>query len=466
MMKNTVKYTGILMLAAVFAGSLASCEEDLPKNIERPWGTELTGIRLVNAGPDQNKTVEGTVDQATKTISFPRISAKSNFAALRFEIDASEGAALEQETYDFSMDAEETEKSNVIRVFNRTRYTEYICKIGKIAPLKGADFDKAVLHLFCGEKRPDAFNYRWQDFDGRYVLLTDNRKVSMVSMEDILADRYNPIELSMEGVTPATLWTSCGQLADGHAYVASLAGAGASSLNIYYYETPASTPEKLFSKTMAEMGYNTRFGDSMNMDLDAKGNGYIFFPGNKKDAVLRLKVSGFKEIGEPVFLTPDMKLAYFYDTVTKVEGTENYIYSGSSFAPRFCDASLKPDESMVFNNIPPEFNNIRIISFNKERYMIGSTFGRVKSEPATYVYNLTKGADAKEALKIFFESEAPTALFQQPLGDKGGGNCRSFSGYSVQKDGAGKDSKLFIFGGSYKAGFFVAELPVKKNLEE
>ena len=109
-MKNIIKYTGILAISALMGMMFTSCSEKLPKNEVQPYGTELTGIKIVNAGPNQDKVVEGTVDPATMTITFPRISAKSNFGELKFEITASEGATLELETYDFSMDEEETDK--------------------------------------------------------------------------------------------------------------------------------------------------------------------------------------------------------------------------------------------------------------------------------------------------------------------------------------------------------------------
>ncbi len=458
-MKNIIKHTGILALAALV---FASCAEKLPKNEVRPYGTELNGIKILNAGPNQDKVVEGTVDLTTKTISFPRISAKSNFAELRFEITASEGAALEQETYDFSMDKEETDKSQVIKVVNHNRYTEYICKVGKIAPLKGADFDKAVVHKFAAPKGDN----RWSGFDGKNIILSGNGTVVMMSMKDILANKENYITLDLTGVAGGTLPTDCAQLHNGHAYVFSLAGGTASTLNIYYYETPQSAPELIFSQTVGQMGGNSRYGDSVNMDLDEKGNGYIFLPGNARKDVLRLTVKNGKEISSPAILKADMTGSFFYDTITRIDGTDLYIHSGSTMIPRINDENMSTQYQFNAMFEKKEYNSIRIFEFNHERYMYGATVGRSLPTAEGIVYNITKGSSITEALDIFFKQSEIKPLWSQPIGGNHGGTAFANADYYIEKDAEGKDSKLYLFGSAKTEGFFVAEVPIKKLVEE
>ena len=72
-------------MAVLLGISLVSCEEDYPKSHIAPYDTELLAIKIVNAGADGKTVVEGTIDEANKTINFPRLDVETNFSALSFE---------------------------------------------------------------------------------------------------------------------------------------------------------------------------------------------------------------------------------------------------------------------------------------------------------------------------------------------------------------------------------------------
>ena len=94
---------------------MASCDEDYPKSHIEPYDTELLSIKILNAGANGDKVVEGTIDEAKKTINFPRLDVETDFSALSIEAELSEGAALQSEVMDYSMDAETNEKTQIGR---------------------------------------------------------------------------------------------------------------------------------------------------------------------------------------------------------------------------------------------------------------------------------------------------------------------------------------------------------------
>ena len=80
--------------AAVSLGlGMASCDEDDPKSHIEPYDTELLSIKILNAGANGDKVVEGTIDEAKKTINFPRLDVETDLSALSIEAELSEGAA-------------------------------------------------------------------------------------------------------------------------------------------------------------------------------------------------------------------------------------------------------------------------------------------------------------------------------------------------------------------------------------
>ena len=61
---------------------MASCDEDYPKSHIEPYDTELLSIKILNAGANGDKVVEGTIDEAKKTINFPHSENSWSFPLL------------------------------------------------------------------------------------------------------------------------------------------------------------------------------------------------------------------------------------------------------------------------------------------------------------------------------------------------------------------------------------------------
>ena len=96
----------------------------------------------MNAGPDGNMIVEGTVDEDKKTVTFPRIDPETDLSNIRFEAQLSEGATLDKEYYEFPFLEGESEKTIVIKVVNGPRFREYFVTLRLRIPVYGADFTK------------------------------------------------------------------------------------------------------------------------------------------------------------------------------------------------------------------------------------------------------------------------------------------------------------------------------------
>lgn len=227
--------------------SLVSCDEDYPKSQIAPYDTDLFAIKILNAGASGNTVVEGTIDEATKTINFPRLDVETNFSALNLEAKLPEGAALQTSVMDFSMDEETASKTLVLRIVNQKRYKEYFIKVRKRVPVFGADFEKATVYNFSGDKIYADYASqltRCASYDGEHVLVVSRKtKPHLLKVSDLKNGETNPIMLDLTGVSGGTYPYNMGALANGHVYMASLSGGLTSPLKIYYWETPTSQPE-------------------------------------------------------------------------------------------------------------------------------------------------------------------------------------------------------------------------------
>ena len=453
------------MLATMFGMGVTSCDKSGadPDEPAKKVEAKLKTIKIVNAGENGDKTVDGTIDESMMTITFPRISSKSNFAAIKFEITASEGAKLEQETYDFSMTKEETEKEVIIKVVNGSKYTEYMCTVGRIAPLFGADFAKAKEHALEGTATK-LEDHRWSSFDGKVAALSGKAGISVVSIADILADKPGFKLLDLSACSGGIFPVDCCQTHDGHIYACNLANGG--ELKVYYWENADAQAETLFSLPIEK---TFRLGDNMSMDLDEKGNGFIFLQSNNGGAftqnIVRLTVKNGKEVSDPQFLDVQFKNQYSYDTITKLDGSDFYAYSGSGCLQTICDNMMSTQ--FEFPNAPDfaELNSLRIVNFNQERYLVGITVGRnikVMESAILRVYNITKGEDVKTALEEFFALEERKPVYEVVVGGNHGGLAFANADYYIEKDAKGNDAKLYLFGSAKTDGMKVIEIPIKK----
>lgn len=467
-MKNLIFKIGVLLAGA---SMLVSCEEKLPENKVYPYETQLISIKILNAGADGNTVVEGTINQDKKEITFPKLDKDSPFDQLRVEATASEGAEITEIVYDYSMEEGIASKTQVIRIQNHQRYTDYFMTIKRRIPVYGADFETPVEYKFLdASKIPGGTGSisRCADFDGELVLIVRRTPPYVLKYEDLKAGKIEPQELDMTGVEGGTYPVNCGFLANGHIYIASLSGAAASPLKIYYYETPSSKPEVIGNFTNIP-GADARHGDMLSANIDKNGDGYIFFGSSGSKDFIRIKLSGHKTTSEPTVLASNAN-ATANTYVYRIENTDKYLWSGLRLPVTLSDENVTPGGASLpldDNILPKESVAARMFTFNQERYLMAcvAKFGSAsKVTPTLNVYNLTKGANAEEAMENFKAAESHNPDYSIIIGGDSGITAPGIStNYHIVKDSNGNDEKLIIFGYRLNTGFVIAEFGIKKE---
>ena len=370
-MKNLIFKIGVLLAGA---SMLVSCEEKLPENKVYPYETQLISIKILNAGADGNTVVEGTINQDKKEITFPKLDKDSPFDQLRVEATASEGAEITETVYDYSMEEGIASKTQVIRIQNHQRYTDYFMTIKRRIPVYGADFENPVEYKFLdASKIPGGTGSisRCADFDGEHVLIVKRTPPYVLKYEDLKAGKIEPQELDMTGVEGGTFPVNCGFLANGHIYIASLSGAAVSPLKIYYYETPSSKPEVIGNFTNIP-GADARHGDMLSANIDKNGDGYIFFGSSGSKDFIRIKLSGHKTTSEPTVLASNAN-ATANTYVYRIEDTDKYLWSGLRLPVTLSDENVTPGGASLpldDNILPKESVAARMFTFNQERYLM------------------------------------------------------------------------------------------------
>lgn len=467
-MKNLIFKIGVLLAGA---SMLVSCEEKLPENKVYPYETQLISIKILNAGADGNTVVEGTINQDKKEITFPKLDKDSPFDQLRVEATVSEGAEITETVYDYSMEEGIASKTQVIRIQNHQRYTDYFMTIKRRIPVYGADFENPVEYKFLdASKIPGGTGSvsRCADFDGELVLIVKRTPPYVLKYEDLKAGKIEPQELDMTGVEGGTFPVNCGFLANGHIYIASLSGAAVSPLKIYYYETPSSKPEVIGNFTNIP-GADARHGDMLSANIDKNGDGYIFFGSSGSKDFIRIKVSGHKTTSEPTVLASNAN-ATANTYVYRIEDTDKYLWSGLRLPVTLTDENVTPGGASLpldDNILPKESVAARMFTFNQERYLMAcvAKFGSAsKVTPTLDVYNLTKGANAEEAMENFKAAESHKPDYSAIIGGDSGITAPGIStNYHIVKDSNGNDEKLIIFGYRLNTGFVIAEFGIKKE---
>lgn len=467
-MKNLIFKIGVLLAGA---SMLVSCEEKLPENKVYPYETQLISIKILNAGADGNTVVEGTINQDKKEITFPKLDKDSPFDQLRVEASVSEGAEITETVYDYSMEEGIASKTQVIRIQNHQRYTDYFMTIKRRIPVYGADFEKPVEYKFLdAAKIPGGTGSisRCADFDGEHVLIVRRTPPYVLKYEDLKSGKIEAQELDMTGVEGGTFAVNCGFLANGHIYIASLSGAPASPLKIYYYETPSSKPEVIGNFTNIP-GADNRHGDVISGNIDKNGNGYIFFGSSGSADFIRIKVSDHKTTSDPTVLASNAN-ATNNTYVYRIEDTDKYLWSGLRLPVTLSDENVTPGGASLpldDNILPKESIAARMFTFNQERYLMACVAkygGSSKVTPVLSVYNLTKGANEEEAMENFKAAESHNPDYSIIIGGDSGITAPGIStNYHIVKDSNGNDEKLIIFGYRLNTGFVIAEFGIKKE---
>lgn len=475
-MYNTIKNIGWVVCA--LSVSLVSCDEDLPKaqDLEGTSGiydTEIHAIRITNAGAEGNKVVEGSIDEESKTINFPRLDVQTNFSALAFEADLSKGAVLKEPVMDFTMDEETAEKTSILRIVNNNRYKEYFVKIRKRMPVFGADFEQPTVYNFSGDQIyadfSDAGSTRCASYDGEHVLVVSRAtKPHLLKVSDLKQGKINKIELNLTGVSGGTFPYNMGSIVKGRVYLSTLSGAPASPFKIYYWDNPtdvSKAPVVAANINVATIeGAGARHGDNASYNIDEDGNGYIFFGDNKATSFMRVPVSNFETIDQSqIRIFPSRSDATMVTNVCRIGNTDKYLWGGVRVPVTLVDEGVSP---IYQSSIAGEAVSPKVVEFNKERYLVVCTAGfggASKASIALEVYNITKGATIEEALQNFDEGENHNPVYQFKLGGSGNGNALAQTDFYIEKDEQGNDVKLCLFAARTGSGFVICEFPIKKE---
>lgn len=475
-MYNTIKNIGWVVCA--LSVSLVSCDEDLPKaqDLEGTSGiydTEIHAIRITNAGAEGNKVVEGSIDEESKTINFPRLDVQTNFSALAFEADLSKGAVLKEPVMDFTMDEETAEKTSILRIVNNNRYKEYFVKIRKRMPVFGADFEQPTVYNFSGDQIyadfSDAGSTRCASYDGEHVLVVSRAtKPHLLKVSDLKQGKINKIELNLTGVSGGTFPYNMGSIVKGRVYLSTLSGAPASPFKIYYWDNPtdvSKAPIVAANINVATIeGAGARHGDNASYNIDEDGNGYIFFGDNKATSFMRVPVSNYETIDQSqIRIFPSRSDATMVTNVCRIGNTDKYLWGGVRVPVTLVDEGVSP---IYQSSIAGEAVSPKVVEFNKERYLVVCTAGfggASKASIALEVYNITKGATIEEALQNFDEGENHNPVYQFKLGGSGNANALAQTDFYIEKDEQGNDVKLCLFAARTGSGFVICEFPIKKE---
>ncbi|MBB1285290.1 DUF4623 domain-containing protein [Flavisolibacter sp. BT320] len=463
-----------IMVAAVMAVFISSCKKDFPSNVESADEVVLKSIRITNAGANGNTVVTGVIDENKKTISFPRLDTLTDFSKIRFEGELSNGASFDQPTYAFEFADGESVKTQVIKIVNNKRFREYLVTLRLLIPVYGADFGKPTISDYTNNALGNpvyptfvSLNTRGTGFDGEHVLIVTRHAMGshLLKVSDLKQNVSTPIPLNLTGVSGGTFPVNVGAQVNGHTYIANLSGnTSASPLKIYHWTNPSAAPE-LIANFGPVAGAGSRHGDNMSVNLDANGNGFMYFGDNAVSKIMRLTVTNYTTISDPTVLTnaTGSSLAMSFN---RVGNTSDYIYTGFDAPIRVANESAVISYSLSNTAVPIRGADARVITFNGERYLIMTTAARSGSDAVVlYVYDITKGDNTVDALKLFNERADKSPVYQYSLLGPVNTAPGTQTGWHITKDAEGKDDKLTLYTASADAGFVLIEFP-KKTLTD
>ena len=473
MQKYITKYPFLLMaLTLVFA---SSCKKDYPTNVDSADEVVLKSIKIVNAGANGNTVVEGVINETNKTISFPRLDTLSDFSNLRFQAEMSNGAKLDQESYQFDFPEGASTMTQVIKVVNNKRFREYLVTLRLLVPVFGADFTKPEIYDYTNNELGNpvypsfvSLLTRGTGFDGEHVLIVTRAPMGshLLKVSDLRQNKIEPIPLNLTGVSGGTYPVNVGAEVNGHTYIANLSGGQVSPFKIYHWTDPAAEPELIADLNIANIpGAGNRHGDNMSIGLDENGNGYMFFGDNAVTKILRLTVTNYTTISDPTVL-PSAAGSALNMSFNRVGTSGDYIFTGYDAPIRLANESAVISYALTSTAVPNRGSDARVITFNGERYLIMTTAARSGSDAVVlFVYDITKGSTTAEALKLFNERTDKSPVFKYSLLGPVNTAPITQTGWYVSKDAAGKDEKLTLYTASADAGFVIIDFP-KKTLTD
>ena len=136
-------------------------------------------------------------------------------------------------------------------------------------------------------------------------------------------------------------------------------------------------------------------------------------------------------------------------------------------APKIVDESMSVQYALKPTSVAAQSTACQIISFNGERYLVTMTAGRTEDvTPTMNVYDITKGGDTLTDCLAKFEEGERKPVYSFILGGGKSISPGTNLNYYIEKDAAGKDSKLYLFAARCDSGFAICEFPIKVALDD
>lgn len=470
---------GMLLCASL----LLSCADDLPSGMDTSdKHTDLSAIRIVNAGEDGDEVLEGVIDENTKMITFPAMHPLTDFANLRLEAELSAGATLEQSVYNVVYPERVYTATALLKIINTPRTREYFVTFEQIAPPNGANFVDYELYDFSsnplGAPRYHTFEARNTQnigFDGERILIVPNSNAGtpphILRLEDVRNGTPVPTNLKMTGVSGGLVfhWLS-GYLVNGKVILSNLADAN-NPLKLYYYDDINATPQTILNmptNTIPGGGAGFRIGDVMSASLTNSGNGFIYFADNTNTvtnnrSLVRVSVSNFTSVTNPTLINPQVGYGVIWDYFNRVGTSSSYLYTTHADPIVVVDANGATQYAMPAGILPVTASDPKIIEFNNSRYLIFVTAPTTGQIARVFIYDITSGDDTVEAIRNFSSAAIRNSVFEYTLGENAiNGSPVVQVAFHVEKDEDGQDSKLVVVAAAANNGFAVFEFNKKE----
>ncbi|GHV10575.1 hypothetical protein FACS1894162_5090 [Bacteroidia bacterium] len=333
------------------------------------------------------------------------------------------------------------------------------------APIVGVDISNAQVFNFSGGNGGtiypgfEAIATRSADFDANYVLLTaTDGTAKVLSVSSILSGSTTPTTtaLDVSSLSGGTYKTSAGRLAQGHIYICNLTTAiSTDPLKVYHWASPSAAPTEVFSFDGVIGGTPLpapRFGDNMSVNLDASGNGYIyFFPGQEGKAMLRVTVTNFTTVSDPIDLTAQLSISpTYYPGCNQVGDANEYLLKSPTSS-----LVLMTKEGVELLNmitLPQRATDPRVFIFNGARYLLTGTVNW-GTTAKLLLYDISEGVSTIAALNNFEQAENHDAIYSFELGGVNGNTAPGNSNWAEIGD------DLYCFTAAARGGFVIVKFP-------
>jgi len=454
----------------LFLLSMTACKDDLPGAIESSANfTVLKSVKILNTGKNGDVVLEGTINEETKKVSFPRIDTLTDFDNLQFEAEVSDGAHLEKETFQVEFEEGKSEKTIVLKVLHEPRYREYLATLRLKVPVYGADFSKPTVYDYStndkGNPAYEAFTggaTRGTGFDGKHVLIISRGTtgIHLLDINDLKNNTINRIPVNTSGMDVGTYLWNMGAQVNGHTYVVNLSTGPTQAVRLYHWTNPSQAPDVIASVLPADVpGAGARHGDNFSINLDDEGNGFAYWISTGAP-VLRLKIENYTQVVEQRAFSTAVAYGQ-WSSFIQVPQSESYLVTGHERPIAVVDALGSVSYTMPTTALPINASDARVIYFNGERYLLVVTVPRGPGQTGILqVYNISAGGDIVAALTGFSQRTDKTPVFEYMLNGTPNASPASQTGFYIVKDEDGNDQQLMLYGAVTDGGFALIEFPV------